>query len=107
MSVLTLAEMFRLLGTADGSLAQIPQSHFAHVNVIRRQGSEEQRKFFFAELLAGRRFGNSQSEAGTRHVQDILPFPPRGVSIRGRAVRVGGEGHRSTAMPGTAPRRPT
>ncbi|MFJ4649341.1 SfnB family sulfur acquisition oxidoreductase [Streptomyces bobili] len=71
VSGLTLAEIFRLLGTADGSLAQIPQSHFAYVNVIRRQGTEEQRKFFFAELLAGRRFGNAQSEAGTRHVQDI------------------------------------
>ncbi|MFF3912289.1 SfnB family sulfur acquisition oxidoreductase [Streptomyces sp. NPDC001852] len=67
----TLAEIFRLLGSADGSLAQIPQSHFVYVNVIRRQGTEEQRKFFFAELLAGRRFGNAQSEAGTRHVQDI------------------------------------
>lgn len=67
----TLAEIFRLLGSADGSLAQIPQSHFVYVNVIRRQGTDEQRKFFFAELLAGRRLGNAQSEAGTRHVQDI------------------------------------
>ncbi|MFF1292370.1 MULTISPECIES: SfnB family sulfur acquisition oxidoreductase [unclassified Streptomyces] len=67
----TLAEIFRLLAAADGSLAQIPQSHFAYVNVIRRQGTEEQRKFFFAELLSGRRLGNAQSEAGTRHVQDI------------------------------------
>ncbi|MFF4360100.1 SfnB family sulfur acquisition oxidoreductase [Streptomyces sp. NPDC001604] len=67
----TLAEIFRLLASADGSLAQIPQSHFAYVNVIRRQGTEEQRKFFFAELLGGRRFGNAQSEAGTKHVQDI------------------------------------
>ncbi|MFD3839243.1 SfnB family sulfur acquisition oxidoreductase [Streptomyces sp. NPDC058642] len=67
----TLAEIFRLLASADASLAQIPQSHFAYVNVIRRQGSEEQRKFFFAELLSGRRLGNAQSEAGTRHVQDI------------------------------------
>ncbi|RPE37907.1 SfnB family sulfur acquisition oxidoreductase [Streptomyces sp. Ag109_O5-1] len=66
-----LAEIFRLLGSADGSLAQIPQSHFVYVNVIRRQGTEEQRKFFFAELLAGGRFGNAQSEAGTQHVQDI------------------------------------
>ncbi|MFZ3566640.1 SfnB family sulfur acquisition oxidoreductase [Streptomyces sp. BH097] len=68
---LTLAEIFRLLGSADSSLAQIPQSHFVYANVIRRQGDEEQQKFFFAELLAGRRFGNAQSEAGTRHVQDI------------------------------------
>jgi SfnB family sulfur acquisition oxidoreductase len=67
----TLAEVFRLLASADASLAQIPQSHFVYVNVIRRQGTSEQRKFFFAEVLAGRRFGNAQSEAGTRHVQDI------------------------------------
>ncbi|MEU9916691.1 SfnB family sulfur acquisition oxidoreductase [Streptomyces sp. NPDC051001] len=67
----TLAEIFRLLASADGSLAQIPQSHFAYVNVIRRQGTEDQRKFFFGELLSGRRLGNAQSEAGTRHVQDI------------------------------------
>ncbi|MEU3415842.1 MULTISPECIES: SfnB family sulfur acquisition oxidoreductase [unclassified Streptomyces] len=67
----TLAEIFRLLGSADGSIAQIPQSHFVYVNVIRRHGTPEQRKFFFAELLAGRRLGNAQSEAGTKHVQDI------------------------------------
>ncbi|MCX5054916.1 SfnB family sulfur acquisition oxidoreductase [Streptomyces sp. NBC_00474] len=71
VTALTLAELFRQLASADASLAQIPQSHFAYVNVINRQGSEEQRKFFFAELLAGRRFGNAQSEAGTKHVQDI------------------------------------
>ncbi|QJS99624.1 SfnB family sulfur acquisition oxidoreductase [Streptomyces asoensis] len=71
VSALTLAEIFRLLGTADGSLAQIPQSHFAYVNVIRRQGTAEQQKFFFVELLAGRRFGNAQSEAGGKHIQDI------------------------------------
>ncbi|MEU9781993.1 acyl-CoA dehydrogenase family protein, partial [Streptomyces phaeochromogenes] len=67
----TLAEMFRLLASADASLAQIPQSHFVYVNVIRRQGTPEQREFFFGEVLAGRRFGNAQSEAGTKHVQDI------------------------------------
>ena len=71
VSTATLAEVFRLLAAADASLAQIPQSHFVYANVIRRQGTEEQRKFFFAEILAGRRFGNAQSEAGTRHVLDI------------------------------------
>ncbi|GAB2881879.1 SfnB family sulfur acquisition oxidoreductase [Streptomyces mayteni] len=67
----TLAEIFRLLATADASLAQIPQSHFVYVNVLRRQGTAEQREFFFGEVLAGRRFGNAQSEAGTRHTQDF------------------------------------
>ncbi|MET7350545.1 SfnB family sulfur acquisition oxidoreductase [Streptomyces mirabilis] len=67
----TLAEVFRLLASADASLAQIPQNHFVYVNVLRRQGTPEQQTFFFDEVLAGRRFGNAQSEAGTRHVQDI------------------------------------
>ncbi|WP_369244035.1 SfnB family sulfur acquisition oxidoreductase [Streptomyces sp. R41] len=67
----TLAEIFRLLASADASLAQIPQNHFVYVNVIRRQGTAEQREFFFREVLAGRRFGNAQSEAGTKHVQDV------------------------------------
>ncbi|MFD4408213.1 SfnB family sulfur acquisition oxidoreductase [Streptomyces sp. NPDC058476] len=67
----TLAEIFRLLAAADASLAQIPQNHFVYVNVIRRQGSLGQQEFFFKEVLAGRRFGNAQSEAGTRHVQDV------------------------------------
>ncbi|MER6137966.1 SfnB family sulfur acquisition oxidoreductase [Streptomyces sp. NPDC001815] len=67
----TLAEIFRLLASADAGLAQIPQSHFVYVNVLRRQGTPRQRAFFFGEVLAGRRFGNAQSEAGTKHVQDI------------------------------------
>ncbi|MEU7472978.1 SfnB family sulfur acquisition oxidoreductase [Streptomyces sp. NPDC044984] len=67
----TLAEVFRLLAAADASLAQIPQSHFVYVNVLRRQGTHEQQKFFFGEVLRGKRFGNAQSEAGTKHVQDI------------------------------------
>ncbi|MEV7682308.1 acyl-CoA dehydrogenase family protein [Streptomyces sp. NPDC088341] len=71
VSARTLAEIFRLLATGDASLAQIPQSHFVYVNVLRRQGSPAQREFFFGEVLAGRRFGNAQSEAGTKHVQDI------------------------------------
>ncbi|AOP48707.1 SfnB family sulfur acquisition oxidoreductase [Streptomyces lydicus] len=67
----TLAEVFRRLAAADASLSQIPQSHFVYVNVLRRQGTAEQQAFFFGEVLAGRRLGNAQSEAGTRHVQDL------------------------------------
>ncbi|EXU65755.1 monooxygenase [Streptomyces sp. PRh5] len=71
VSAVTLAEVFRLLAAADASLAQIPQSHFSYVNVLRRQGTEAQQAFFFGEVLAGKRFGNAQSEAGTKHLQDI------------------------------------
>ncbi|MDG4764735.1 SfnB family sulfur acquisition oxidoreductase [Solwaraspora sp. WMMD406] len=70
VSAQTFAEVVRLLATGDPNIAQIPASHFVYVNVLRQQGTEQQQRFFFAEILAGRRFGNAQSEAGTRHVQD-------------------------------------
>src|ERR1043165_5637720 len=37
VSAETLAEIFRLLAAADASRAQIPQSHFAYVNVMRSE----------------------------------------------------------------------
>ncbi len=67
----TVAEVFRLLAVADPNIAQIPQSHIVYVNVLRQQGSPAQQEFFFAEVLAGKRFGNAQSETGTKHVQDF------------------------------------
>ncbi len=45
------AGVFRLPASADASLARIPQSHFAHVHVIRRQGTARQREFFFGGPL--------------------------------------------------------
>ncbi|MFJ6123227.1 SfnB family sulfur acquisition oxidoreductase [Streptomyces sp. 3212.3] len=71
VSTETLTKVFRLLAAADASLSQIPQSHFVYVNVLRRQGTYEQKEFFFGEVLRGRRLGNAQSEAGGKHVQDI------------------------------------
>ena len=65
-----LAEVFRLLATADPSIAQVPHSHFVYVNALRHQATPDQQAFLFAEVLAGRRFGNAQSEIGTRHVRD-------------------------------------
>src|SRR4029079_12272156 len=70
VSTQTIAEVFRLLAAADPNLAQIPQSHFAYVNVLRQQGTREQRDSFCGEVLAWKRFGNAQSDAGTKHVQD-------------------------------------
>ena len=71
LSAETLAEVFRILASGDPSLAQIPHSHFVYVNALRHQGTPDQQRFFFAEVLAGRRFGNAQSEVGTKHVRDI------------------------------------
>ncbi|WP_043650156.1 SfnB family sulfur acquisition oxidoreductase [Nocardia thailandica] len=66
----TVVTVFRLLAAADPGLAQIPHSHFVYVEALRRTGTPEQQRYFFGEVLAGKRFGNAQSEAGTKHVQD-------------------------------------
>ena len=66
----TVAEVFRLLAAGDPNVAQIPHSHFVYVNALRHQGSPSQQSFFFGEALAGRRFGNAQSEVATLHVRD-------------------------------------
>jgi SfnB family sulfur acquisition oxidoreductase len=71
LPVRVVAEVFRLLAAGDPNVAQIPHSHFVYVNALNEQGTEAQKAFFFGEVLAGRRFGNAQSEVGTKHVRDI------------------------------------
>ncbi|MBL0749321.1 SfnB family sulfur acquisition oxidoreductase [Nocardioides baculatus] len=71
LSVETLVEVFRVLAAGDPSVAQVPHSHFVYVNAMRHQGTPEQQRFLFGEVLAGKRFGNAQSETGTRRVRDI------------------------------------
>ncbi|SDK62926.1 sulfur acquisition oxidoreductase, SfnB family [Glycomyces sambucus] len=65
-----VAEVFRRLAAGDPNLAQIPHSHFVYVNLLRRRGTADQRGRLFAEVLGGKRFGNAQTEFGTRHVRD-------------------------------------
>lgn len=71
LSVETLTEVVRLVATGDPNVAQVPHSHFVYVNALRHQGTGEQRAHLFGEVLAGRRFGNAQSELGTKHVRDF------------------------------------
>ena len=70
LSAETVASVFALLASGDPSIAQIPHSHFVYVNALRHQGTEAQKAFFFGEVLAGKRFGNAQSEVGTKNVRD-------------------------------------
>jgi SfnB family sulfur acquisition oxidoreductase len=67
----TLAEVFRLLAKADPSIAQIPHSHFVYINVLLEEGSPAQKEFFLAEVLAGKRIANAQTERNTRHIKDL------------------------------------
>lgn len=67
----TVAEVLRTIATADPSIAQIPQSHFVYVKLLRWAGTAEQRKDLLSQVLAGARFGNAQSEAGSPTLDKI------------------------------------
>lgn len=62
----TLAEVTALISAVDGSLGQIPQNHYFSLEVLRVNGTEDQKQRFFARALAGERFGNALAELGTR-----------------------------------------
>jgi SfnB family sulfur acquisition oxidoreductase len=87
VSTRTLVEVFRRLAVADPNIAQIPQSHVVYVNVLRESGSAEQQRLLFSEVLAGRRFGNAQAEAGSSTAQEVLtrltPAPDGGFVLEG------------------------
>jgi SfnB family sulfur acquisition oxidoreductase len=96
LPVENLVEVFRILATGDPSVAQVPHSHFVYVNALRHQGTREQQWFFFREVLAGKRFGNAQSETGTRHVRDIrTTLTPAG---NGRWTLQGTKGYSTGAL---------
>jgi SfnB family sulfur acquisition oxidoreductase len=88
----TLVEFFAILAAADPSLGQIPHNHFCVIDAIRLDGTEEQKRFYFEQVLAGKRFGNAFSEAGTKNVQD---FQTR-ITPDGDAFRVNGKKFYST-----------
>jgi hypothetical protein len=67
----TLVEVFATLAAADPSLGQIPHNHFCVIDAIRLDGTEEQKRVYFEQVLAGKRFGNAFSEAGTKNVMDF------------------------------------
>ncbi|WP_374414788.1 SfnB family sulfur acquisition oxidoreductase [Novosphingobium colocasiae] len=60
----TLTRVFQILSAGDAAIGQLPQNHFVFVDAIRQDGTEAQKAFFFAEVLAGARFGNAQAERG-------------------------------------------
>ncbi|RNM11682.1 SfnB family sulfur acquisition oxidoreductase [Nocardioides pocheonensis] len=65
-----VASVVATLAAGDPNVAQIPHSHFVYVNALRHQATPAQKGFFFREVLAGKRFGNAQSELGTRTSRD-------------------------------------
>jgi SfnB family sulfur acquisition oxidoreductase len=66
-----VAEVIRIIATADPSIAQIPHSHFVYVNLLRWLGTQDQQRAILGQVLAGARLGNAQSEAGTPTLDQI------------------------------------
>ncbi|MEE2038011.1 SfnB family sulfur acquisition oxidoreductase [Nocardiopsis sp. CT-R113] len=62
----TVAEVLRLLGTADLSLAQVTQPHFAFLNALRLRGGDSARVRVFGDVLAGSLVSNAQAERSGR-----------------------------------------
>ncbi len=67
----TLAKVFVELASGDASLTQIAQNSFEIIDVIRRTGSEEQKRALFGLVLAGYRLGNAFSEFKGKNVEDF------------------------------------
>lgn len=66
-----VAEVVRILATADPNIAQVPNSHFVYLNLLRLAGTREQQRDYFGKVLAGARIANAQSERGGATVADI------------------------------------
>lgn len=67
----TVARVFQILSAADAAIGQLPQNHFVFLDAIRQDGTEAQKAFFFAQVLAGARFGNAQAERGGASALDL------------------------------------
>jgi SfnB family sulfur acquisition oxidoreductase len=65
VSTCTTAAVFAIIAEADSSLAQLPQNHFTDIDTIRWTGDEQQKRFFFSEVLRGARFGNAFAETNS------------------------------------------
>jgi len=66
VSYLTLARVFAIISEADPSLGQIPQNHFAVLQLLRETGTPQQQARWFADVLNGHRIGNAGPERKAR-----------------------------------------
>ncbi|GGJ93866.1 SfnB family sulfur acquisition oxidoreductase [Pseudomonas matsuisoli] len=80
----TIAEVFRIICTADPALGQIPQNHFGVISVLIHAADEDQKRRLFQSVLDGARIGNAGPERGTRHT----------LEINARAIRKGDGSYR-------------
>src|ERR1700733_733104 len=66
----TVARGVAAVSRPRGPIGEIPQNYFFMLEGLRLQGTEEQKRFFYARVLAGERLGNALSETGTKTAHD-------------------------------------
>lgn len=67
----SLAHVFRILSKADANVGQIPQNQFGLLNFINITGSETQKQFIYAQILAGKRIANGGPEKNSKDTKAI------------------------------------
>lgn len=89
----TLVELFEILCAADSSAGQVPQNHFGVLQLLDEAGSDDQKRRWFGDVLAGQRIGNAGPEKGRQpitHNRTGLHRTPEGLRLSGRVDAVQG-----------------
>jgi alkylation response protein AidB-like acyl-CoA dehydrogenase len=87
-----VADVFRIVSAADGSIGHIPQVHFGTVETLKGFGSDEQVAEVYRRILDGEVFGNAQSEPGPRANTEGRIKPTTRLLRDGKGYRL--EGHK-------------
>lgn len=87
LSYLVLAKTFQILCEADPSVGQIPQSQFGVLELLKDLGTEDQKRWFFGEVLRGHRIGNAGPERSAKPIAAVTTRLERaagGLRLTGR-----------------------
>ncbi len=61
-----LTRVVQRIAQADGNFGHIPQNHYYALEVLRVGATQEQKAFFYDQVLQGKRFGNALAEIGNK-----------------------------------------
>lgn len=87
VSTAVLAQVIAILSQADAAIGQIPQNHFYALEVLRINGSEQQQRRFYQEVLDGVHLGNALAEfssAAAHHRSTSVQKQGAGYLLQGR-----------------------
>jgi SfnB family sulfur acquisition oxidoreductase len=71
VSIEAIIEVVATISAADPSIGQLPQNNYLLLENLYRIGTEEQKRFFFGEVLRGKVIGNGFAEAGGKDVLEV------------------------------------